>query len=217
MSGFSLPPPCPPSGARSQSEKESARSVLVPSKMEQNGNLTLPAPDAPLKVDGVDAIKENAFYSSAPDTQEASGVADTQEAAGATKLDNGRFASALDARAQCWNADGDVDALGAADALGAVEGIISGGTTPTKPPRPRLSCSAAESPHHTPRDGRDVETQRGNWIESEFVHLEGQVSARAWVGGMARVCGNICCLDFCPLWWTETHMRGYSRISTAYT
>jgi hypothetical protein len=67
--------------------------------------------------------------------------------------------------------NGDVD-IGTADALGAVEGIISGGTTPTKPPRPLLSCSAAEPPHHTPRDGRD------NWIESEFVHLEGQVCAR---------------------------------------
>jgi hypothetical protein len=102
MSGSSLPPPCPPSWARSESERESARPVLVPSKMEQNG---------------------------------------------------------------------DVD-IGTADALGAVEGIISGGTTPTKPPRPLLSCSAAEPPHHTPRDGRD------NWIESEFVHLEGQVCAR---------------------------------------
>ena len=117
---------------------------------------------------------------------------------------NGRVESALDARAQGWNEDGDVDALG------AVEGIISGGTTPTKPPRPLLS---PESPHHTPRDGRDVDTQPGNWIESEFVHLEGQVCVRAHAGGVRGYAG-ICAVS---LRWIETRIRGHAIICTVYT
>ena len=49
----------------------------------------------------------------------------------------------------------------------------SGGTTPTKPPRPLLSCSAVESQSHTPKN---ADAQRANWMESRMVLLEGQVA-----------------------------------------